>query len=136
MLWQEDVINQFLQNVWNFLSYSPKFAIILRQGMDGYGQDVWYSDFPPSSHFKFTLHFKRKNCQTFPPGTLNVFYILVIHTDNAQVSFVLIALCQPGGAACWKNHIPPNLSNQKNNITYWTNFLRPSTLLLYKKIIC
>ena len=34
---------------------------------------------------------KEKKCQTIPPGTLNVFYILVIHTDNAQVSFVLIA---------------------------------------------
>ena len=42
---------------------------------------------------------KEKNCQTIPPGTLNVFYILVIHTGNAQMSFVLIALCQPGGAA-------------------------------------
>ena len=40
-----------------------------------------------------------KNCQTNPPGTLNVFYILVIHTDNAQMSFEPIALCQPGGAA-------------------------------------
>ena len=42
---------------------------------------------------------KEKNCQTIPPGTLNMFYILVIHTDNAQMSFLLIALCQPGGAA-------------------------------------
>ena len=46
------------------------------------------------------VHFKRKkNCPTIPPGTLNMFYILVIHSDNAQISFVLIALCQPGGAA-------------------------------------
>ena len=41
---------------------------------------------------------KEKKCQTIPPGTLNVFYILVIHTDNAQVIFVLIEVCQPGGA--------------------------------------
>ena len=37
-----------------------------------------------------------KNCQTDPPGTLNVFYL---QTNNAQVSFVLIEVCQPGGAA-------------------------------------
>ena len=42
---------------------------------------------------------KWKNCQQNPPGSLNVFYILVIHTDNAQVIFVLIEVCQPGGAA-------------------------------------
>ena len=30
---------------------------------------------------------------------------------------------------------PSNMSNQKNNTTYWTNFLRLSTLLLRKKII-
>ena len=30
-----------------------------------------------------------------PPGTLNVYYILVIHTDDAQVIFVLIAPSQP-----------------------------------------
>ena len=41
---------------------------------------------------------KEKQCQTIPPGTLNTFYILVIHTDNAQVSFVLIEVCQPGSA--------------------------------------
>ena len=46
-----------------------------------------------------TVHFNRRNCKTIPPRTLNVFYILVIHNDNTQVSFVLIALCQPGGAA-------------------------------------
>ena len=40
-----------------------------------------------------------KNCEQNPPGSLNVFYILVIHTDNAQVIFVLIEVCQPGGAA-------------------------------------
>ena len=28
-----------------------------------------------------------------------MFYMLVIRTDNAKVSFVLIALCQPGGPA-------------------------------------
>ena len=28
-----------------------------------------------------------------------MFYILVTHTDNAQVIFVLIEVCQPGGAA-------------------------------------
>ena len=37
---------------------------------------------------------------------------------------------------CWKKDIPSNLLNQKNNNTYWTNFLRPSTLLLCKKIFC
>ena len=42
---------------------------------------------------------KWKNCQENPPGILNVFNILVIHTDNAQVIFVLIEVCQPGGAA-------------------------------------
>ena len=36
---------------------------------------------------------------------------------------------------CWKNDIPSNVWNQTNNTTYWTNFLRPSTLLLCKKII-
>ena len=46
-----------------------------------------------------TLHFKTKNCQRNPPWSLNVFYILVILTDNAQVIFVLIEVCQPGGAA-------------------------------------
>ena len=51
---------------------------------------------------------KEKNCQTIPPGTLNVFYILVIHIDNAQVSFVLIALCQPGGAAINFSKSPQN----------------------------
>ena len=37
---------------------------------------------------------------------------------------------------CWKNDISSNVSNQKNNATHWTKFLRPSTLLLSKKIIC
>ena len=43
-----------------------------------------------------------------PPWSLNVFYVLVIHTDNAQVSFVLIALCQPGGAAINFSKSPRN----------------------------
>ena len=47
----------------------------------------------------FTVHFKTKNCQTIPPGTLNMFYIVVIHTDNAKMSFKPTALCQLGGAA-------------------------------------
>ena len=47
----------------------------------------------------YIVHFEMKNCQTDPPGTLNVFYLLVIQTNNAQVSFVLIEVCQPGGAA-------------------------------------
>ena len=47
----------------------------------------------------FTVHFRIKNCQTIPPETLNVFYILVKHTDNVQSIFVLIEVCQPGGAA-------------------------------------
>ena len=51
---------------------------------------------------------KEKKCQKIPPETLNVFYILVIHTDNAQVSFVLIALCQPGGAAINFSKSPRN----------------------------
>ena len=46
-------------------------------------------------HFSFEM----KKRQTIPPGTLNMYYILVMHTDNAQMSFVLIALCQPGGTA-------------------------------------
>ena len=41
-----------------------------------------------------------------------------------------------GAIYCWKNGIPSNVSNQKNNATHHTNFLRPSTLLLCKKIIC
>ena len=46
------------------------------------------------------VNFKmKKNCQRNPPGSFNVFYILVIQTDNAQVIFVLIEFCQPGGAA-------------------------------------
>ena len=57
---------------------------------------------------------KWKNCQTIPPGTLNVFYILVIHIDNAQVSFVLIALYQPGGAAINFSKSPRN----QNQITF------------------
>ena len=36
----------------------------------------------------------------------------------------------------WKSDIPSNMLNLKNNATYATNFLRPSTLLLCKKIIC
>ena len=51
---------------------------------------------------------KEKECQTIPPGTLNVFYIQVIHTDNAHVSFVLIALCQLGGAAINFSKSPRN----------------------------
>ena len=66
-----------------------------------------------------TVHFKRKNCQAIPPGTLNIFHILVIHTDNAQMSFVLVALCQPGGAAINFSQSPQN-QNQ-------------TTLLLFKK---
>ena len=58
-----------------------------------------------SAYHFFGCHYtlfilKWKKCQTNPPGTLNVFYILVIHTDNAKVSFVLIELCQPSGVAC------------------------------------
>ena len=56
----------------------------------------------------FTVHFKRKNCQTIPPGTLNMFYIVVIHTDNAKMSFVHVALCQPGGAAINFSKSPRN----------------------------
>ena len=41
-----------------------------------------------------------------------------------------------GAIYCWKNDIPSNMSNLKNNAMYYTNFLRPSTLLLCKKIIC
>ena len=33
--------------------------------------------------------YMKKKCQIIPPGTLNVFYMLVIHTDNAQVSLYL-----------------------------------------------
>ena len=47
-----------------------------------------------SQHRGCTLYFEMKNCQTNPPGTLNVIYILAIHPDNAQVSFVLIEVCQ------------------------------------------
>ena len=39
-----------------------------------------------------------KNCEQNPPGTLNVFYTLVIHTNNGHMIFVLIEVCQPGGA--------------------------------------
>ena len=53
---------------------------------------------------------KSNDCQTNPPGTLNVFYILVIHTDNAQVSFVHIEVCQPGGAAINFSKIAQNLN--------------------------
>ena len=42
------------------------------------------------------------------PGTLNEFYKLVIHTDNAQVSFVLTALCQPGGTVINFSKSPRN----------------------------
>ena len=58
---------------------------------------------------ELTAHFKRKNCQTIPSGTLNMFYILLIHTDNAQMSFILIALCQPGGVAI---NFPKSARNQ------------------------
>ena len=37
-----------------------------------------------------------------------------------------------GAIYCWKNDIPSNMSNQKTNAMYFTNFLRPSTLLLCK----
>ena len=47
----------------------------------------------------FIVHFERKNCQTILPRTMNVFFILVIHTDNAKISFVLIVLYHPGGTA-------------------------------------
>ena len=56
---------------------------------------------------------KEKKYQTIPPWTLNVFYILVIHTDNAKVSFVLITLCQPGGAAI---NFSKSLRNQNQTI--------------------
>ena len=49
-----------------------------------------------------------KNCPTIPSWTLNVFYLLVIQTDDAQVSFVLIALCQSGGAAINFSKSPRN----------------------------
>ena len=52
---------------------------------------------------------KENNCQTIPPGTSNMFYILVIHTDNAQVSFLLIALSQPGGAVVNFSKSPQNI---------------------------
>ena len=51
---------------------------------------------------------KEKTCQTIPPGTLNVFYILAIHSDNSQVSFVLVALWQPGGDAINFSKSPQN----------------------------
>ena len=54
---------------------------------------------PLYSGVRLTVHFKRNYCQKIPHVTLNTFYILVIHTDNAHISFELIALCQPGGAA-------------------------------------
>ena len=38
-----------------------------------------------------------------------------------------------GAIYYWKNGIPSNVSNQKNNAMHCTNFLRPSTLLLCKK---
>ena len=41
-----------------------------------------------------------------------------------------------GAIYWWKNDIPSNMLNQKTNATYFTNFLRPSTLLLCKKVIC
>ena len=48
---------------------------------------------------------------------MNVFYILVIHTDNTQVSFILIEVCQPGGIAMILSKSPPNQS--KIFLWYW-----------------
>ena len=62
--------------------------------------EIYHLDFGPLTIFhakQLTVHFKMKNCLQNPPGSLNVFYILVIRTDNAQVIFVLIEVCQPGG---------------------------------------
>ena len=36
------------------------------------------------------------------------FECVVIHTDNAQVSFVLVEVCQPGGAAIHLSKITQN----------------------------
>ena len=69
------------------------FFLPLQQTRDGWSNDDL------EVKILYTVHFRGKNCQTIPPETLNMFYIPVIHTDNAQMSFVLVALCQPGGAA-------------------------------------
>ena len=71
-----------------------------------YGPTFCAQEQPNVSSTLFIL--KEKNCQTIPPGTLNVFYIQVIHTDNAKVSFVLIALCHPDGAAINFSKSPQN----------------------------
>ena len=78
-------------------------------------------------HFIPTTLFilKEKKCQTIPPGTLNVFYILVIHTDSAQMSFVLIALCQPGGAAINFSKRPRN--QNWTTLLVWKNLSLPLT---------
>ena len=68
-------------------------------------------------HTRKTVPFQRKNFQTILPGTLNVFYILVIPTDNAQVSLVIIKVCKPGGSVIYSpkfpkikiETVPPNL---------------------------
>ena len=56
-----------------------------------------------------------------PPGNLNMSYILVIHTNNVQVSLVLTALCQPGGAVI-------NFSKSPRN--------QNQTTLSFKKTLC
>ena len=64
--------------------------------IDYIGIELLQSFYPMSTITLFTL--KGKKCQKIPPGTLNVFYILVIHTNNAKMIFVLIGVCQQGGA--------------------------------------
>ena len=48
-----------------------------------------------------------------------MFYILVIHIDNAQVIFVLTEVCQPGGAAINFSKIDRNqdLTKQRKSQT-------------------
>ena len=67
----------------------------------------------------------KKNSQTIHPGTLIVFYILLIHTDNAKVSFVLKKICQPGGAAINFSKIAQN--QNQTALLLRKNLLLPKT---------
>ena len=58
------------------------------------------------------------------PGALNVFYILVIHTDNDHLSFAIIALCQTGGTAI--SFFSPQNQNQTTLLLLKKHFVTPN----------
>ena len=93
----EPVIHSIFRTCWHFAK-----GKCFCEKKQGYNEGINYEK------ASLTVHFKRKNCQTIPFGTLNVFYILAIHSDNTQESFVLVALWQPGGDAINFSKSPQN----------------------------